>query len=756
MHIQRIRNRSRTRIVRIAAILLSVLTFVLYAGLPGISFAGKEGVFVNDSVYFTLEDVALSKGSDTQMMRFNVRLNNDGDSVVDFNRYGVRVTSATGGSYYAELSRSSDALVAPHSAADYYYVATLPGWLDSTQLQVSVYERSGYDLRDLGSLSVANAQSVREQAHQLVLNMADVDSALSTNAFVSFQAIKAVVVPEDGKWNVSLDVAVNVPGTESVTLPTGLKYFLHDGRGGTFAMTANAIDGSTINSGQTKHVLLTANIDTLPSTDALTLELSSGASGVASLGKLSLAPLFQLAQTGEKVSYVLQGREGISLEVQKIEERQLANQKKEALITAVLHNDSGGTLQAPTLEGVLVSQANTISVSAETALTPETYIAAGESGIYRFVAQIPDGTSADTLQFVIFEQHNATSSSTSGTSSASSASNTSSASSTSSTSSTSTSSTSSTSGTSSSSSSSSTSSSSQSSSAASSTNAIPVMAVSLQGGLVASADMSKLPVYELGQAMVFDSGSHLIDPDLEVSVVELNAHTNEDNGYQTVIAKFKLLNKSSETLDLPEFETSLTDSAGTTYPGSRQTTTSLQQLIPNSAYVYSYSYLLPPGATGTFKLSILDASNSANIQVPIADYQVTVKQTGDENPYELQKVLSVYPYDVKIGYWTMSYTYNNDAYTYKLRMDLDIQKADEVIVDESFSTLEFELVDSANRVLTSSTQQFLGTNKLISGTQTITFDSVDSDQFVSPLTVRVYESIETASGTAKRLVATLK
>jgi hypothetical protein len=281
------------------------------------------------------------------------------------------------------------------------------------------------------------------------------------------------------------------------------------------------------------------------------------------------------------------------------------------------------------------------------------------------------------------------------------------------------------------------------------------MVTVLEQGLSGSTGFGSAPVYELGSPLVIDSGSELIDPNLEVSVVELNGHTNAENGYQTVVAKFKFLNKSSDTLTLPTFDTQLTDENGTSYPGARQTTV-LQQLIPNAAYVYSYSYLLPPSAIGPFKLSLLDSSNAAKYKISISDYQVKVAQTGADDPTAVEKTLSLYPFNVKIENWLVSTLYSGSTYSYRLKMGLDIQKAEQVIVDDSFSTLLFEVVDQRGRTLGSSSQTLQGTNKLISGEQTIDF-SIKTNQFEYPLTVCIYEVIATSDGgTAKRLVATLQ
>ncbi|NOU98155.1 hypothetical protein GC093_33730 [Paenibacillus sp. LMG 31456] len=739
MIINRLREAVSSRIVRITAILFTALCIAFTTWTSGISFAGKEGVFINSSVYFTLENVALSTGSSNQTMQFQLQLNNDGDSIIDYNYYGVKVTSTSGGSYYAQLSKQADAQVPGHSAISYYYVSTIPGGLDASQLQVTVFERNGNgsSVRDVGSLSVANAQSIGQTNHQLLVNLADVDTAVATNSFVSYQAVKAVTLPQDGKWTILVDAMVTPMGTETITLPSGIKYLLHDGQGRTLSLSSNAVQGTSINAGQSKHILLSTTMDTLPSTDAMTLDLSLDSAGISSLGKLSLAPLFQLAKMGERVPYVLNGREGITLELQKAEQQQISN-KNGAIFTAVLHNDGKSTIKAPSLQGVLISKEATLSVNAAAVVVPETYLAPGESGAYRFVAQLPDGTAAEKLQFLISEAASDTSSATAKTNSSASTGSTSTAGSNSNTSASNTTSNGS----------------SNSTEGASSIGSIPILAATLQEGLTAGSNMNNIPQYELGQPIVFDSSSELIDSNLQVSLVELNGHSDSESGYQTVIAKFKLLNNSNETLQIPSFGTSLTDITGTTYPGARQTT-ALQELIPNAAYVYSYSFMLPPSAKGQFKLSLTDASNASNIKVPIADYKVSVANTGEEDPQAVTKKLSLYPFNVTMDYWTINAQYSSGSYTYSLKGNFDIKKSEQVIVDDTFSTLEFEVVDATNRILGSTTHKLQGTGKLISGLQTITFTDVKSEQLEYPVSIRVYEVITTSTGTAKRLLATL-
>ncbi|MCU6791024.1 hypothetical protein OB236_02670 [Paenibacillus sp. WQ 127069] len=713
-----LRDTKITYIARLALIAAVIIGMALFAWTNLIVYAGKEGVLISNSVYFTLEDVAISKGLDTQIMSFNIQLNNDSDSVVDYNHYGIKVASQAGGSYYARMTKTTDGLVAVHSTTSYNYVTTIPIAVETSQLQVTVFERSGGKLLDVGSLSVASAQSFGEQPGQLLLNLADVDTSLTTSSYVTVQVLKAITVPQDGKWTLLVDALLTPTGSESITLPTGLKYLLHDEQDKILVFTANAINGNSINAGQTKHVLLTVELDTIPNVDKMVLELANNNLGTISFGKLSLISLSQVAKMGEKIPYLIQGREGLNLELQKAEEQLISN-KKGVLITTVLHNGSKSALQTPTLTGTMISDQAALSIATDTIISPDAYIAQGKSGIYKFFVLLPEGIAAEQLKFVTGTSNTASGKTTGAAVTSATKDN------------------------------------SLSVSTANITSTVPIALVSLQDGITTATNLDSIASYTLGQAFTFDSGSKLIDPELEMSVVELNGYTNADNGYQSVIAKFKFLNKSNETLALPTFDTTLTDASGTSFPGTRETT-SLTQLIPNAAYVYSYSYMLPPTATGAFKLSILDTSNFTQVKLPIADYKVTMNQTGEDDPNAISKVLSFYPYTVNIENWELSSVYSSNAYSYKLKLSLDIQKVAEVIVDNTIATMEFELVDGRDRILGSNNQTLQGKGKLINGAQTVTFTDIKSEQLDYPLTLRIYENITTSAGVAKRLMATFK
>src|SRR5690606_15755162 len=96
------------------------------------------------------------------------------------------------------------------------------------------------------------------------------------------------------------------------------------------------------------------------------------------------------------------------------------------------------------------------------------------------------------------------------------------------------------------------------------------------------------------------------------------------------------------------------------------------------------------------------------------------------------------------------------SYSYKLILDLDIERVEDVVVDSGFSKLKIEIVDSFNKMLGSETIAFTGVDRLISGKQTILFNNIRTEQHQYPLTIHIYEVIDTPSGEASRLIETLQ
>ncbi len=272
-----------------------------------------------------------------------------------------------------------------------------------------------------------------------------------------------------------------------------------------------------------------------------------------------------------------------------------------------------------------------------------------------------------------------------------------------------------------------------------------------------SIDEHAVP-YKLNDPIVFDPLNDLIHPDVDVSLVELTMHENDGVGYKTAIGKFKLTNKSDRPLPVPLFQAELASPDGYSYSGSRQVT-STQTLMPNLSHIVSYSFTVPSSETGEhLTLRLQDNRSAAPYKSTIAALNVAAQE-----PDTGTNLLHFYPFDVKVNYWTLNAFANfvpSVSYSYKLKLDLEITQQEKVVVDQDFSKIKFEIVDSMGRAIGEETLSFTtnlnGHRKLTSGETIIDFTGLRTEQLESPLTVNVYETIQTPSGEAKRLVTTFK
>lgn len=87
---------------------------------------------------------------------------------------------------------------------------------------------------------------------------------------------------------------------------------------------------------------------------------------------------------------------------------------------------------------------------------------------------------------------------------------------------------------------------------------------------------------------------------------------------------------------------------------------------------------------------------------------------------------------------------------------MDLIRDPKVLVDGNFSKLKFELVDPAGSILGSKTFPFTGTDRLVNGKQTLTFNNLTTDQIQNNIIVNVYEVLSTPAGDVDRLIAELK
>ncbi|NHN28567.1 hypothetical protein [Paenibacillus agricola] len=260
------------------------------------------------------------------------------------------------------------------------------------------------------------------------------------------------------------------------------------------------------------------------------------------------------------------------------------------------------------------------------------------------------------------------------------------------------------------------------------------------------------PSYVFGLPMVFDPLSQLIHSNLEVSVVEFHINDNTDEGSKSVTSKFKIFNKSDIPMTVPVFQTELLSLDGYTYSGNRQTLTT-QNILPNSALVVSYSYTLPNSEKGSgLVLKVNDTTKVAPYKMNLASYNIEIQAM------ETEEKFSVYPFDGKVTYWTLTPVYNrtgNNTYSYKARFNLDLTRQEQIQIDTSFSQLQFELYDSLDRLIGTHKANFIGAGRLVSGENNFAFEST-TEQLDRPLTIRMFEVFTTPAGDAKRLLGVYK
>ncbi|MEK8126944.1 hypothetical protein WMW72_03375 [Paenibacillus filicis] len=276
------------------------------------------------------------------------------------------------------------------------------------------------------------------------------------------------------------------------------------------------------------------------------------------------------------------------------------------------------------------------------------------------------------------------------------------------------------------------------------------MVIDLQDGSGQKHDIQRLQTYQPGSAIAFDPLNKLIRDGIDISLVELHMHGAEGEGYQTVVAKFKLRNKLESPVALPDFQAELRTSDGYSYLGTRQATVD-QNLISNLGYIVSYSFNVPNKEKGeNLVMNILDAKTAAPYYVPIASFQTKIQEQANSD------IMRFYPFNVKLADWSISPLFNPTGYNYKMSMTLDISREDNIVVNQNFSKMKVELQDQLGRTLGAETLTFTGAKRLVSAKQSFTFSDLYTDQIESPLVINIYESIETPLGEAKRLVKTLK
>ncbi|OCT14209.1 hypothetical protein A8709_25590 [Paenibacillus pectinilyticus] len=696
-------QRKMKRLLSRSALLLTAASF-LTLPLATSAFAGKEGVFLSDSVYFTLDKVSLSAGADDGSLRFSLGLNNHGNSTVDFNNYGVKVIDSNGITYTARLNEKVVARVKAGETETFKFTSAIPNNLSAADLKVDIFRWNYNSTSDIGALSVESAMTEAGQSleQQTAINLKEIDTTLADDVLITAKLGRSYKVLKDGVWMVYSDLILENQNSTSVKLPDGLELNFQDSKGLTYGAQFVSSPGALLPE-EPVTVTLQSAVSASLDTDHLSLVFSpKGKVKTTVLGTISAAKSFSVSKIGDKSAYpntednaALNGLE-ISTSWASVN-KQSDGLHVQANVT--LTNTSEGIVTLPTLSAEIQALRGTVAVTSSDTAVRSAYLSPNESTTFHFQGVMPASLNAEGLQVVVLEKQTVVASTTPPS--------------------------------------------------GASTNALnlPVAVTSLAGAGVAGEATSYAAAqsYKIGDVLKLTSNGN-IDSNIEMSLVEFGLSVNSDFGYKTVVGKYKLTNKGTSTLTLPDFQSDLTNVDGYTYAGVRQTNVA-KTIAPNTSYVLNYSYMVPDvEKADKLALNLYDTNRLA-----VGSYKTAVQSVPTTGP------ISVYPFTINLDDYNLSSTYNRDtSFSYRLRLDLTVERQAQVITDANFSSLLFEIVDSEGRLLTSKSMSFTGQQKIMSGVQFIDFGTVKSEQLNSGASINVYEVVATPNGDAKRLIKTIK
>ncbi|CAN7577448.1 hypothetical protein LJR153_004210 [Paenibacillus sp. LjRoot153] len=708
-------QRMMKRLLSRSALLLTAASF-LTLPLATSAFAGKEGVFLSDSVYFTLDKVSLSVGADDGSLRFSLGLNNHSNTTVDFNNYGVKVIDTNGITYTAKLNEKVVARVKAGETGTFKFTSEIPSNLSPSDLKVDIFQWNDNATSDIGALSVESAMVEAGQTleQQVVINLKEIDTTLAEEALVSAKLGQSYKVYKDGVWMVYTDLTLSNESSASLKLPDGLELNFQDSKGLTYGAQFVASVGALLPE-QPVTLTLQAAVPASLDTNHLSLLFSpKGKVKTTLLGTLNAAKSFAVSRLSDKAAYpntdandALNGLVISTTWASAVQQTDGLHVQANVTLT----NESDGIVTVPSLTGEFQASRGNVGVTSSDNAVRSAYLSPNESTTFHFQGVVPASLSAEALQLVVLEKQSAAASTTTttGTSTGTGAAG--------------------------------------NTDSSKQVASLPVSVTSLAGAGVAgeATTYAAASAYKIGEPFKLAS-TNSIDSNMDLSLVELGMSVNTDFGYKTVVAKYKLTNKSKTTLALPDFQTDLTNEDGYTYTGVRQTNVA-KNIAPNTSYVLNYSYMVPDSEDADkLALNLYDTNRLA-----VGSFKTEVQPIPATGP------ISVYPFTIDFDDYSLSATYSKDgSYSYRLRLDLDVQRQAQVITDANFSSLVFEVVDTEGRLLSSKPMTFTGQQRILSGVQFLEFTNIRSEQLNTGSYFNIYEVISTPNGEAKRLIRTIK
>lgn len=701
--------------------ILALLLTIAAVAFPSQAHAGKEGVFVNEQVYFTLEKVRLTTEGDEKLLRFNVALHNESGYTIDYNGFGVRVVDTDGYSSAAKLTRQYGARVLPGKVQEYAYEARLPLITIADDLHVAVFAWQSGDaspMRDLGKLSVKAAMAhAAEQPSVASVPLSQLDVQRQTNDSIEYRAIgESVLVTENG-WQLFVEMMAHTTVSVPAAVPDGLQLRLSNEAGQTVPVTVIEGGDKQLLPGTPQRITARAEVAAADVHGRWTLQfVQSNGATVVELDSLEAGQAGVVAALGESAVLTdAQGRETAVVAVDAAIVSSVENGQWVSVEVGV-SNRSQYVSSVPAFAAVVQAKSGGVSVAAEQIRTSASYVQPGGRESVTFQAFLPSGVTPGDMQFVLLETRGTAAASTGNTASGGAANGSAGASG------------------------SGTGTGNGSSSAAN--RQVPVLTASLEH---ASASLPGLgETYTIGDKLPL-----ALQQKMDVAVSELRLYDNDTNGLKTAVAKLKVTNTDSSVLPSPSFTVELVDSRGNVYSGTKQATAAAQ-LATSSSYLISYSFLITEIAEEEpLMLRFYQESEAGKVPLGAVRTAFQLDNVDDDT-------WSLFPYKVEMRSKILLHGVLSTTFSYTLRMDLDVERQAQLLTDANLSKLHFELLDGTGQTLSSQTLPFIGGTRIVNGMNEITFTNLRLNQFSSRNYVVVYEAVETPNGTVKRKLAEIR
>lgn len=695
--------------LRLLPLILLVSSIGLFA--PTSATAAASAVTVNGA-QFTLSNPVLTPDTGKlSTLQFTLRLKNNGKSAIKYSDYGVRVVTAGGSNISAKLLVKQTARIAAGESLDYVYTAQVPAALALSQLKVVIFKWDASQanlMKDYGSLPLAGVTAIPTTTYTDVkLNL--VDATFSADAVLRLQAEQSYFVHEDGKIYLYTDLYATNKGSSDMTLPTSLLYQLKSSSQ-SYATSLAYGSGITLQPGEKSKLTVKTQVPAGLTTKELKLVFyTSAQTKQLMLGSLSIAGTDKTVAIGAPATYhSAAGTSGITFLVT---EATAAKQTDGTHVIAKVEvrNTGKTTASIPGLTASFLFGSAESKPANKDTLSHPTELAAGATSTYYFQYVASGPVDAAKLKLVLLESKEntaapapAASATTAETSSA--------------------------------------------------TTTLPVALVSLSALEPAVTGASSYEDYTFGTPFSLPVNSTL-SASVEVALMDLRLYENTETGYKTVIGKYKFTNVSQSPVAVPALQTDLIGAFGGVYPGTSQQST-IQQIMPSTSYIVSYSYVLPDKEEGIgFQINIVDDKTLTNERLMLGAYRVALQDTTYDRyvPY----TLSFYPYQVDVTFSDIiwSYIISSNTYTGTLKLTLEASMPEKAAVEASQSSLYFELVNEENgQTVSSASVSMGGAQKLQTGRLAVTFEGIPAEVLTQVNIMRIYEVLETPSGTVKHLL----